>query len=64
MWENLFVVTTQFATNVQLKDLKVLSFNLISQTILKKGVFFCVLTLKYMYQFWMSSKKFNPRQKT
>jgi hypothetical protein len=33
MWENLFVVTTQFATNVQLKDLKVLSFNLISQTI-------------------------------
>jgi hypothetical protein len=33
MWENLFLVATQFATNVQLKDLKVLSFNLISQTI-------------------------------
>jgi hypothetical protein len=33
MWENLSVVATQFATNVQLKDLKVLSFNFISQAI-------------------------------
>jgi len=60
MWKNLLLITTQFATNVQLKDLThKFFFNLISQ-IMQKNVDF-VLTLKYMCQFGMSSKKFNPK---
>jgi hypothetical protein len=65
MWENLFVIATQFATKKQLKKFNhcAFFFKFMSQNILKV-VFFYVLTLKYICHFGMSLKKLNPKRKT
>jgi hypothetical protein len=65
MWQNIFLIATQFVINVQLKDLTHKFFPWISfHKLYNKGVFSCVFTLKYMCQFGMNSKKFNSKNKT
>ncbi len=54
------VITIQFATKKQLKDLThMFCFQIPCRKLYKEGAFSYVLTLKYKCHFGMSSKKFN-----
>jgi len=63
MWENLFLVITQFVTNVQLKYLTHKFCSWISfHKLYKEGAFFYV-HIKIHVLIWLNSKKFNPKEK-
>jgi len=55
------IITIQFATKKQLKDLTHIFFLQIPCYKLYKKCFFYVLTLKYMCQFEMNSKNLTQR---
>jgi hypothetical protein len=55
-----FIISTQFVSNVQLKDLtNMFCFWILFHKLYKQGVFYFVFTLKYMSQFGMSLRKYN-----
>jgi hypothetical protein len=64
MWENLYVVVTQFAIEKQLEDLPhmLLFLNPMSQKFIIIIIY--ILTLKYTSHFGMRSKKLNLKGKT
>jgi hypothetical protein len=58
------IIATQFATTEQLKDLThMLCFQIPCYKLYKEGLFFYVLTLKYMCHFGVSLKKLNQKAK-
>jgi len=66
MWENLYVVVTQFAIEKQLEDLPhmLLFLNPMSQKFIIIIIIINILTLKYTSHFGMRSKKLNLKGKT
>jgi hypothetical protein len=64
MWKTKFLITTQFAINVQLKDLTHMFCSRISfHKLYKKCLFSSVLTLKYMCSFGKSLKSLTLKTK-
>ncbi len=65
MWENIFVVATQFVTKNQLENLThMICLWIPCHKLYKECVFSYVFTLKYTCHFEMSSKKLNLKGKT
>jgi hypothetical protein len=60
--ENIFVIATQFTTNVQLEDLTYRFYFWIScHKLLKESIYFCVFTLKHV-SIWDEFKKNQPQK--